>query len=247
MSIHDGHRQRLRQRFVENNLNGFADHEVLELLLFHCIPRKDTNAVAHRLIEQFGPFAKIVEAPASELMKVEGIGKNAATFLNLIRYVSGYYQQNRFPKDTVFADEETYSEYLKGCFNEQVEEVYLLCLDGKCMKLSCKKIAEGNVNATQLSVRKIVETALLEKATFAVLAHNHPSGLAIPSAEDIMTTKTVADALNAVDVTLLDHIVVAGGDYVSLVNSVTRLPGEDQTSRWDRALDACMRTIKALR
>ena len=71
MSIHDGHRQRLRQRFVENNLSGFADHEVLELLLFHCIPRKDTNAVAHRLIEQFGSFAKIVEAPASELMKIE--------------------------------------------------------------------------------------------------------------------------------------------------------------------------------
>ncbi len=247
MSIHKGHRQRLRQRFLENNLTGFADHEVLELLLFYCIPRKDTNPLAHQLMDRFGSFAKVLEAPVSELKKVEGIGENAATFLSLMRYVSGHYQQDRFPKNTIFYDSAQYGEYLKGFFNEQVEEAYLLCLDAKRMELSCKKVAEGNVNATQISVRKIVETALLEKATFVVLAHNHPSGYAIPSTEDVFTTKLLVDALSAVDVVLLDHVVVASGDYVSIENSAAPMPGESQKEHWDRALEACLKAISSLR
>ena len=104
-------------------------------------------------------------------------------------------------------------------FGRKVETVFLLCLDAKCKVLCCKEIGEGSVNAAGISVRRVVETALNAGATTVVLAHNHPSGLALPSVEDIQTTRRVATALSAVEIHLADHIVVADGDYVSMVQS----------------------------
>ena len=104
-------------------------------------------------------------------------------------------------------------------FGRKVETVFLLCLDAKCKVLCCKEIGEGSVNAAGISVRRVVETALNAGASTVVLAHNHPSGLALPSAEDIQTTRRMAMALSAVEIHLADHIVVADGDYVSMVQS----------------------------
>lgn len=220
MSIHNGHRQRVRERFLESGLSGFAEHEVLELLLFYCIPRCDTNEIAHRLIDRFNSFAQVLDAPISELEKVEGIGENAAIFLTLMREVSGYYQVNRFAKNEALTTIDAYGRYLVPYFSTQrSEEVYLLCLDAKCMVLCCRKVGDGSINATNVSIRKIVEMALTANATSVVLAHNHPSGVALPSAEDIATTKLIANALIMVDVILNDHIIVADNDYTSLVLS----------------------------
>lgn len=220
MSIHAGHRGRLRERFRELGLAGFADHEVLELILFHCIPRKDTNLIAHNLIDRFGTLARVLDAPVSELKKVEGVGENAAVFLSLIREVTGRYQESRFPQNEALTSVKAYGDYLLAKFNSlRNEEVYLLCLDAKCMVLSCRKIGDGGINSASISIRKIVEMALAENATSVVLAHSHPSGLAIPSQEDVATTKLVANALIMVDVVLSDHIVVADNDYVSMVQS----------------------------
>ncbi len=220
MSIHKGHRQRIRERFLKSGLSGFEEHEVLELLLFYCIPRCDTNGIAHNLVNRFGSFAQVLDAPVSELEKIGGIGANAAVFLSLMRQVSGYYQINRFAKNEALTSTDAYGRYLIPYFaTQRSEEVYLLCLDAKCMVLSCQKVGDGSINATNISIRKIVEMALAANATSVVLAHNHPSGIAIPSAEDIATTKLVANALIMVDVILSDHIIVADGDYISLVQS----------------------------
>ena len=100
-----------------------------------------------------------------------------------------------------------------------METVFLLCLDAKCKVLCCKEVGEGSVNSAAISVRRIVEVALASNATTVVLAHNHPSGLAIPSEEDIPTTRRVAAALNTVEIILADHIVVADDDFVSMVQS----------------------------
>ena len=107
-------------------------------------------------------------------------------------------------------------------FGRTRETVFLLCLDAKCKVLCCKEIGEGSVNTASISVRKVVETALAANATTVVLAHNHPSGIAVPSNEDIQTTQRIAAALSAVEIHLADHIVVADGDYVSMVQSGCR-------------------------
>lgn len=220
MSVHSGHRERMKERFLTEGLDQFTDIQVLELLLFYCIPRKDTNPIAHALLDYFGSLSQVLEAPVEELQKVDGIGENAAVFLKLVTQVGRFYLTDRVSRVKILPTLESCAEYLKPCFfSRNVEMVFLLCLDAKCKVLSCRKIAEGNVNSTGISVRKIVETALSVNASSVVLAHNHPGGLAIPSNEDIVTTGRVAAALRAVDVRLVDHVIVADDDYVSMVQS----------------------------
>ena len=220
MSDHGGHRERIRERFRREGLDSFTDIQVLELLLFYCIPRKDTNPIAHGLLDHFGSLSQVLEAPVEELCKVEGIGENTAVFLRLVTQVGRYYMTDRASKAKVLPTLESCARYLQTFFfGRNVETVYLLCLDAKCKMLCCKKISEGDVNSTSLSVRKVVETALNTNASSVVLAHNHPGGMAIPSDADIQTTMHIAAALKAVDVNLIDHVLVADDDYVSLAQS----------------------------
>ena len=223
MSIHDGHRGRLKQRFLENGLSGFTDIQVLELLLFYCIPRKDTNPIAHRLLAHFGSLSQVLEAPVEELQKVEGVGENAALFLHLTTEVSRFYLVDRSSWLTILTTLDDCARYLiPFFFGRRNETVFLLCLDAKCKVLCCRELGEGSINSAGISVRKVVETALGVGATTVVLAHNHPSGVAVPSGDDIQTTRRVAAALAAVEVHLADHIIVADDDWVSLVQSGCR-------------------------
>lgn len=220
MSIHDGHRQRLKNRFREEGLDNFEEVNVLELLLFYCIPRKDTNPIAHALLDHFGSLAQVLEAPAEELVKVAGISDNAATFLNLTTAVGRYYMVSRGNQGMILTTTEKCGKYLLPYFvGRRNETVYLLCLDAKSKVLCCKEVGEGSVNSAGISIRRIVEVALGANATTVILAHNHPSGLAIPSGDDVQTTRRVAIALNAVEIRLADHIVVADDDFVSLAQS----------------------------
>ena len=229
MPIHDGHRQRLRQQFLREGLDNFTEIQALELLLYPIIPRKDTNPIAHELLERFGGFSQVLEAPVEELTKIKGIGENTAAYLHMVLDAGRYYQISRSRQSKILSSLDKCGEYLTAFFyGKQVENIYLLCLDAKCMVLTCQKVGEGSVNSAGLSIRKIVEIALRANASAAVLAHNHPSGLAIPSDEDIATTRKVAAALAAVDIQLADHIVVADNDYVSMVQSGLRLDSEER-------------------
>lgn len=220
MSIHDGHRKRLKQLFRDEGLDNFYDYQALELLLYYCIPRKDTNPIAHTLIDHFGSLAQVLEAPVEELQRVEGIGEHAATFLHLVTEISRYYLVNRAEQIKILPTIEDCARYLVPHFyGRRNETVFLLCLDAKCKMLCCREVGEGSVNSAGISIRKIVETALAVNATSVVLAHNHPSGIAIPSGDDIQTTRRIAAALSAVEIHLADHIVVADDDYVSMVQS----------------------------
>ena len=226
-SVHDGHRDRLRQRFAKDGLDGFTDVQVLELLLFYCIPRQDTNELAHRLLTQFGSLSQVLETSPEELKTVSGIGDNAATCLRLIPAVARYYAVDRGSRnDAPLLTTEDLGRYLMGYFEGQSNEtVYLLCLDAKCKALCCPKIGEGSVNSAGVPVRRVVEMALGANATTVVLAHNHPSGIALPSGEDVQTTRRIAAALDAVEVTLADHLVFADGDFVSMLQSGYYRPG----------------------
>ena len=222
-SIHKGHRERLKQRFLEEGLDNFTEIQVLELLLFYAIPRSDTNPLAHALLDHFGSLSQVLDADTEELKKVTGIGDHAATLLALVIDLCRYYQVNCARQTEILTTLDECGKYLAPRFFGRTREtVFLLCLDAKCKVLCCKELGEGTINAASISVRKVVETALSANASTVILAHNHPSGIAVPSGEDIQTTQRIAAALHAVEIHLADHIVVADGDYVSMVQSGCR-------------------------
>ena len=162
-----------------------------------------------------------------ELEKVPGVGEHISGFLSLINSVGRRYQISKAAPITVLRNVEQCGEYLLPHFYGRVNEVvFLLCMDAKCKVLACFEVGEGSVNSAGVPIRRIVEQALGSNATSVVLAHNHPSGLALPSADDIQTTKRLAIALSAVDVTLVDHLVISDGDYVSMVQSGYYRPEE---------------------
>lgn len=219
-TMHENHRARLKSRFRDHGLDSFTDIQVLEMLLFYVIPRKDTNPIAHRLLERFQTFSQVLDAPLEELEKVEGIGKEAALFLKMIPASARYYMVDNAKQEVILDTFYKCGKYLENFFiGSRVEKVYLLCLDAKCKALCCVEICEGSVNSAGISVRKVVEKALAAKATSVILAHNHPSGIALPSADDLQTTKRIAEGLRAVEIPLVDHIIVADGDHVSIASS----------------------------
>lgn len=220
MSIHDGHRQRLKDRFLKQGLDGFTDIQVLELLLFYALPRRDTNPIAHDLLKRFGSVRQVLEAPVERLTEVEYITENAAVLLKLAPELLRYYQVDKVKEEMPLVTIQACGDYLKHFFlGRKNETVFLLCLDAKCKVLACREVGEGSVNSANVPIRRVVEIALAEGASTVILAHNHPSGIAIPSGEDLATTRRLYAALSTVDVILADHIVVADDDYVSMVQS----------------------------
>lgn len=227
MAVHDGHRERLKERFRSEGLDGFTEVQVLELLLFYSVPRKDTNEIAHALLEKFGTLAQVMDANPADLEKVPGMGSSSALFLKLLSAAGRRYQISRTESATILRTLEQCGAYLQPrFFGRKHEAVFLLCLDAKCKVLACKQVGEGSVNSAGVPIRRIVETALSANATMVVLAHNHPSGLALPSADDIQTTKRLAVALDTVEITLIDHLVFSDDDYVSMAQSGYFKPGE---------------------
>lgn len=219
-SVHKGHRARLKARFLENGLDSFTDVQALELLLFYAIPQKDTNPIAHGLLDRFGSLSQVLDAELEDLKQVPGISSHAAALLRLVTELARLYQVDCTQRTQVLTSLDACGAYLvPRFFGRKVETVFLLCLDAKCKVLCCREIGEGSVNAASISVRKVVEAALSANATSVVLAHNHPSGVALPSADDVRTTHQIAAALGAVEVNLIDHIVVAEGDFVSMAQS----------------------------
>ncbi len=220
MGVHDGHRERMKKRFIEHGLDNFSDINVLELLLFYALPRRDTNALAHKLLERFGSLRGVLEAPVDELEQVEGVGESAAALLRLVPQVSRRYMMSLGDSRNELSSSAAAGRYVVPLFMYEREEVvFMLCLDSRCKLINCREIGRGVVNCAQVSVRRVVEQALSQSAVSVVLAHNHVDGLAIPSREDELTTRRIQEALALVGVTLSDHIIVSGDDFVSLADS----------------------------
>lgn len=217
MVDHSGHRERMKKRFVEHGLDNFDDINVLELLLFFAVPRRDTNELAHRLIERFGSLKAVLEAPVRELMKVNGIGENAATLINLIPEVGRRYMMSFSQKVTTFNSTKELGKYFVPRFMfMRDEQFHIMCLDDMNRFLGCYRLFSGVPNAAEISIRKIVEVALSCNATKVVAAHNHPDGVALPSQSDRELTRKIESALAPMGIQLIDHIIVGGDDFVSL-------------------------------
>ena len=217
---HTGHRARLKERFRQEGLEHFEDHTALELLLFYAIPRQDTNELAHTLLARFGSLGAVLNATEAELLRVPGIGPNAASLLRLVSRISlRCLQQEADTPRVIHSSADAYAFLQPRYLGQRDELSFLLCLDAKNKLVFAHPLFRGSFNAVQVSVRKIVEHALLHNAAAVILAHNHPSGVALPSQEDYQTTLSVQRALQTVGVELRDHIILADGDYVSLADS----------------------------
>lgn len=218
--LHAGHRARIRERFRREGLSGFSEHEVLELLLTYAIPYRDVNPLAHTLITQFGSLAGVLEADESELMRMSGIGENAAVLLTLMPPLFGVYQHSAMgarPVITNFAEARRYCAALFHGLHEEV--VYMICLDQRGTVLHPAPLHRGTVDEVTLYPRAVVETALRHHAHAVLLAHNHPSGFCKPSQADYRTTKLVIHALSVISVSVVDHLILAGGDVYSMMHS----------------------------
>ena len=220
MGVHDGHRDRLKNRFIEHGIDSFNELNALELLLFYAIPRRDTNVLAHDLLDKFGSLSGVFDAGLRELTEVPGIGENAALLIKLVPQMVKKCRISRMNDIRIFRSSSDLGRFLVPHFMDERDElVLLLCLDSRKALISCEVLSRGVVNAVDITVRRIVETALKNKAASVVLSHNHPEGIALPSREDEMMTKKVGEALRLIGMELLDHVIVAGEQYFSMRDS----------------------------
>lgn len=221
-NVHGGHRARLKERYREHGLDNFNDVNVLELLLFYAVPRRDTNALAHSLLEEFGSLKNVLEADIEELRRVKGVGDSAATLLSLIPAISRRYMIEREDVGSAPQNTDTLGRYLVAQYMYQkYESLRLLCLDNRYCLIKNVELNRGAVDRVEFSLRLIVQTALKYNATQVVLAHNHVGAYPTASPQDIMGTEKIGQALRDVGIKLLDHIIVSGELYMSLAKTST--------------------------
>lgn len=215
-NLHKGHRARMKAQFRQYGADRFESHQLLELLLFYAIPQKDTNPLAHRLLKEFGDLNTLFNASFEDLCQIDGVSEHTATLLMLCgQLLPRYYneKQKRRPLNT----ESAVVEFLRPYFiNQQKELVVLLSLNNRREPLDCSVISQGSITAAEASVREITERVIRTKATAIVLAHNHPAGHPIPSIEDVDVTKSLCRTLRGIDVAVVDHLIFAEEEYLSL-------------------------------
>lgn len=220
MGVHDGHRERLRARFAEHGLESFNELNALELLLCYAIPRRDTNEIAHRLLDAFGSLSGVFQASMQELTSIPGIGENAATLILMVPQIVKKAHVSKAKETKIIRNSTDAGNYLLPYFLDEPDEiVMMLCLDNKRAVICCREMGRGVVNCVDANIRRMVETALKVKTTTVIVAHNHPNGVALPSREDDNFTRTLYRSLGLLGITLEDHIIVANDEFVSLAGS----------------------------
>jgi DNA repair protein RadC len=225
--MHEGHRQRLRERYVNTGLDGFQEHELLELLLTYAIPRRNTNDIAHSLIGRFGSLSSVLEADAAELASISGVGEYAAVFLRLIGDTArkaAKADPRQTPRLNTPAAAAAFAMDLLRA--ERYESVYVVSLDKNMRLLHAERLLTGTLTEAPLYPRRVVESALMHRAHSVLLLHNHPSGDASPSQSDAQATEAVKTALNSIDIRLFDHIVVGHNEAYSFSRGI-RITKED--------------------
>ena len=221
MSIHEGHRQRLKNRFLNEGLDNFEEIHVLELLLFYCIPQKDTNPIAHNLLEKFSTISGVFGASIEELCTVKGIKEHSAVFLKTIPAFSQFYSSLAVREKKTIATSFDAGQYVCGMIGGLTKEVFaILCLDAQRKVIAFEILEEGTVSRSDVSPRKVVECAIRHNASQVIHAHKHPSGTLCASENDRILTGRLCDLLEGMDIMVVDHIIATHGDkYLSMADS----------------------------
>lgn len=220
-NIHEGHRQRLREEFLKHGFDeNTPSHKILELLLFHCVKQKDTNPLAHALIEKYKTVSGVLDAPIEELVQFSGITENNAILFKLIIPIARIYLYEKRSDNDKFSNLDEIGDFLvERYMGIHDERLSLLGFDSSGKKLFFEFISEGDIASVGVSSRNIIKKLLDAGASCAVISHNHPSNIALPSEADVDVTKSLAKAMESIGINLIEHIVVAGGDYISMRQS----------------------------
>ena len=216
-SVHAGHRARMRERFAKDaRLDGFAEHEIMEMLLFFILARKDTNAIAHDLIRQFGSVSGVLSAPVDRLKQVKDIGDNGAVMLKLFGAISDHVSRQQFINIDA-RDREAFSEYVRNLFiHENVESFMVICITADMHVGMVSRISSGTASSTPVNLRELVRTVLNCGGEDIILAHNHPSSTCRPSSDDLMLTRKIMQDLAPFNISVLDHYIVGNDGVMSM-------------------------------
>lgn len=209
--MHDGHRERQKNRLLNVGSKAFFDHELLEMLLFFSIPRINTNVIAHRLLDRFGSLAGVFAAGKEDLLSVEGIGENSLTLILLVKDVMHRTSQKPPKKRKKMNNLTNISAFVTELFeNEKKEKIYLIALDNSSNIIDSVCISEDGASFSDTTTNKIIRSAISLNAASVILAHNHPDGIAIPSTRDLEMNQKIYAGLRMVEITLIDHFIVSG-------------------------------------
>lgn len=216
--MHEGHRQRLRSTYLEQGVDAFHEHQALELLLTFAIPRRDTNELAHNLIARFGSLKNVLNANPYELQNVQGVGEQTAVLLSLVGALNKKTKAaHETPRLNTPLDA---ARFCKTLFEgKRYEAMYAVSLDKKRRVLHSDMVSSGTLAETAAYPRLVAEYALRHGANSVILTHNHPSGDAHPSAEDLETTKLMLRALEPLGIVLNDHIVIGAEEAFSMMQN----------------------------
>ena len=215
-NIHEGHRERMRSRLLQEGADGMAIHEILEMLLYGTIPRGDTNEIAHHLLDEFGSISNLIEADPHEIAKTAGVGIKSAVFLSLLHELVLRYEREKVEQKPALTSISRSVEYCRALLAfRPTERFYVICLDSRRKILHTSKISEGTVNDAAVSPRMVVEKALRYQATSVLLCHNHPKGSVKPSFDDINLTARLKRMLEPLGVEVVDHIIIGENEYFS--------------------------------
>ena len=226
---HEGHRGRMRKRVEEQGFDSLESHEALEYVLYLTNPRKNTNPMAHDLIERFGDFAGVLEATEEDLMTVDGVGPATARMLHLLPEISRYYTRCRATKTSLKTTEQLV-EYLRRLFaGADQERALLLALDSRSRVRANFWLKDGTGNQVSFAIKDVVAAALKGGTDSVVLCHNPPNGVALPSREDLQATENIVRALGLVHIQLRDHLILTETEYFSM-REENRLPFYDFSS-----------------
>lgn len=218
INVHEQHRKRMRESFFENGFDGMDDHEVLEMLLYYVLPRRNTNEIAHNLINYFGSFSQVLEADRTELLKQPFITDNTICLLKMILPLYKRYKESAARRNRRFESTEEIAEYLMSKYVDTSNEcVYAILFDNDFNMINCFKLSEGDISSSMFDYRMLTSHVLREKATAVIISHNHPHGITLPSREDVVVTENTYNLLRTLKVKLLDHIIVSETTYTSMI------------------------------
>ncbi len=225
-SVHAGHRKRVKANVYKNGFSQFEEHQLLELMLFYSIPREDTNELAHRIIDDMGSFDEIFKASIDRLKKIEGVGENTAIMLAAMGEAFKRISNDKTRKKPTYKTNESLKSLaLASLENEHIEKVVIFCFDSSYKLKKQMVLGEGNGCSASVDLCKAVQAVMDSGSTCAVLAHNHPSCAAEPSAQDVDTTRNVSVMFRKLGFSLVDHIIVGNDGDAYSMHSDSRFKG----------------------
>ena len=213
---HEGHRDRMRAKYQFGGLDGFEEHEVLEVLLYYCYPRRDTNEIAHKMLAEFGSLHNLFEADIETLTDRLNCSKSVAFLLNFVPALANRYFRSKWSRNFVINSTRVAGEFAIDLFSGHTSErFYVLSLDSQRRLNNVSLISKGTISESAVYPREIVRVVIQDKAPCIILAHNHPGGSMRPSGADMEITRQIVEGLEFINVEVLDHIIVAGDTYYS--------------------------------